>query len=87
MSFVERMKSEENVVLFVEGLPRNCSTAEAGNRKNGVEVEWTSSSVPVEQLDAALRRDRNLTLRFGERLLADSELAPRRLEQQRGYLP
>lgn len=40
---------------------------------NGMEVEWISSSVPVEQLDAALRRDRNLTLRFGERLLADLE--------------
>jgi hypothetical protein len=25
--------------------------------EDGVEVEWTSSSVPVEQLDAALNRD------------------------------
>ena len=41
--------------------------------EDGMEVEWTSSSVPVEQLDAALRRDYNLTLRFGERLLADLE--------------
>jgi len=24
---------------------------------DGIEVEWTSSSVPVEQLDAALNRD------------------------------
>jgi hypothetical protein len=37
---------------------------------DGIAVEWHSSSVPVEQLDAALSRDRNLTLRFGERLLA-----------------
>jgi hypothetical protein len=29
--------------------------------------------VPVEELDAALSRDRNLTLRFGEWLLTDSE--------------
>jgi hypothetical protein len=29
--------------------------------EDGVEVEWTSSSVPVEQLDAAIARDRNLT--------------------------
>lgn len=40
---------------------------------DGMEVEWTSSSVPVEQLDAVLHRDRNLTLRYAERLLADSE--------------
>jgi hypothetical protein len=38
-----------------------------------MEVEWHSSSVPVEQLDAALSADRNLTLRWAERLLADSE--------------
>ena len=42
--------------------------------EEGVEVEWTSSSVPVEQLDAALSRDRNLTLRWAERLLAELEL-------------
>lgn len=40
---------------------------------DGMEVEWTSSSVPVEQLDAALSRDRKLTLRYAERLLADLE--------------
>ena len=40
---------------------------------DGMEVEWTSSSVPVEQLDAALRRDYNLTLRYAERLLAELE--------------
>jgi hypothetical protein len=38
---------------------------------DGGEVEWTSSSVPVEQLDAVLRRDRNLTFRYGEQLLAE----------------
>jgi hypothetical protein len=37
---------------------------------DGIAVEWHSSSVPVEELDTALRRDHNLTLRFGERLLA-----------------
>ncbi len=41
--------------------------------EDGMEVEWTSSSVPVEQLDAALSRDHNLTLRWAERLLADLE--------------
>jgi hypothetical protein len=44
---------------------------------DGVEVEYTSTSVPVGQLDSALHRDRNLTLRFGERLLtATSPAAP-----------
>jgi hypothetical protein len=34
--------------------------------EDGMEVEWTSSSVPVEQLDAALSRDLNLTVRWAE---------------------
>ncbi len=38
---------------------------------DGIEVQWTSSSAPVEQLDAALNRDRNLTIRYSERLLAE----------------
>ena len=42
--------------------------------EDGIEVQWTSSSLPVEQLDAELRRDRNLTLRFGERLLAEFDV-------------
>jgi len=40
---------------------------------DGMEVEWTSSSVPVERLDATLRRDGNLTLRYAESLLTDLE--------------
>lgn len=40
---------------------------------DGMEVTGTTSSIPVEQLDAAIRRDRNLTLRFGEMLLAELE--------------
>ena len=40
---------------------------------DGMEVAGTTSSVPVEQLDAALRRDRNLTIRYGEMLLAEIE--------------
>ena len=35
------------------------------------EVEWHSSSVPVEELDRAISRDRNLTLRWAEQLLVD----------------
>lgn len=45
----------------------------AARTDDGVEVKWTSSSVPVEQLDAALRRDRKLTLRYAEGLLAKLE--------------
>ncbi|MGO9516919.1 MAG: hypothetical protein ACLPND_07745 [Candidatus Korobacteraceae bacterium] len=37
---------------------------------DGVAVEWHSSSIPPEQLDAAIRRDRNLIIRYGEQLLA-----------------
>jgi hypothetical protein len=40
---------------------------------DGVLVCGVTSSIPPEQLDAAISRDRNLTLRYAERLLADSE--------------
>jgi hypothetical protein len=40
---------------------------------DGLGVIGTTSSVPVEQLDAALSRDRNLTLRWAENLLAELE--------------
>jgi len=42
-------------------------------KNDGGQVEWHSTALGTEALDAALSRDRNLTLRFGERLLADSE--------------
>jgi len=49
--------------------------------EDGIEVQWTSSSVPVEQLDAALSRDRNLILRYAERLLADYEVIAKTAEK------
>jgi hypothetical protein len=35
-------------------------------QNDGGEVEWTAYSVPVADIDRALSRDRNLTLRWAE---------------------
>jgi hypothetical protein len=43
---------------------------------DGIEVAWWSSSVPVEQLDAALSRDYNLILRYAESLLVGEKGTP-----------
>jgi hypothetical protein len=40
---------------------------------DGIAVEWHSSCVVVEQLDAALSRDYNFTTRYAERLLSELE--------------
>lgn len=45
-----------------------CSAVSAYTDDGGL-VEWTAFSVPVEEIDRALSRDRNLTLRW-----ADAEL-------------
>jgi hypothetical protein len=41
------------------------------------EVEWRSTALGNEVLDAAISRDRNLTLRYAERLLAEHENLPK----------
>lgn len=50
--------------------PRSDGDEMVAYTDDGVAVEWHSSSIPPEQLDAAIRRDRNLIIRYGEQLLA-----------------